>query len=322
MRKLALGLVLALSSMSCGGRDEARACWERELGPEPRAEVLAGGVTALELVVDESDVYLADPSGIVRVPKSGGTPTVLHRSVVAHLTVDAENIYWTESVVRQAVFAMNKRSLLITKLSDDLDDAGAIAADGDMATAFASGDAPNTTISKFVYWVDEKTGAVRRVAPGRAAEVVASGKRGVYSVRVDRERVYWTTEGPFSISSQRIGGGDLQSVSMSASVLTFAMDSKDVFFDGFDGGIALGRFSKPAGTPVAVDTGGATRVAADGTSLFWTAHERCEVRAFDKATKRTRVIAANQARPSALATDGTHAYWTNVVVGTVMRALK
>ena len=323
MRKLAVALVFALPCASCThDREETHECWDGSLGPEPRAEVLGRGVNAFDLVLDETDVYLADRSAIVRVAKTGGAPAFLYRGVVAHLTVDAENVYWTESVVSQAVYAMNKQSLLVTKLVDDVDGAGDIVADGDLATAFARGVAPATTRSKFLYWVDEKTGAVRRLALGGKPEVVVTGRGGVFAVRLDQERVYWTTERPFSINSQLIGGGDLKTVAMSASVLTLAIDATDAFFDGFQGGVGLGRFSKPAGTPAAVDSGGATRVAADGTTLFWTAHERCEVLAFDKASRLTRVIAANQARPSALATDATHAYWTNIVDGTVMRAPK
>lgn len=323
MRWLALGLALAFPCLSCG-RDhgDPHACWDGPLAPEPRAEVLGRGVSAFELAIDETDVYLADATGIARVPKTGGAPSFLHRSVVAHLAVDADNIYWTESVVNHAVYAMDKRSLLVTKLVDDADDAAAIAADGALATAFASGAAAATTRSKFVYWVDEKTGAVRRLAPGGTPEVVVPGRGGVFLVRLDQERVYWTTERPFSISSQLIAGGDARTVAMNASVLDLALDGSDAFFDGFNGGTGLGRFSKPAGGPVAVDSGGATRVAADGATLFWTAHERCEVRGFDKASNLTRVIAANQARPSALAVDATHAYWTNIVDGTVMRAPK
>jgi hypothetical protein len=65
------------------------------LAGDPPATLVAG-VSAVDLVLDATDIYFADGQTLQKVPLAGGTPTVLARESAWRLALDATTIYWTD----------------------------------------------------------------------------------------------------------------------------------------------------------------------------------------------------------------------------------
>jgi hypothetical protein len=68
--------------------------------PVSKATMLASGVNAQAIALDDSNVYVISNQGLLRIPKSGGNFTpigILQQGGVGGLVVDADNVYYVDN---------------------------------------------------------------------------------------------------------------------------------------------------------------------------------------------------------------------------------
>jgi hypothetical protein len=69
-------------------------------GPISKATVLASGVNAQAIALDDTDVYALSNQGLLRIPKAGGNFTpigIVQQGGVGGLVVDADNVYYVDN---------------------------------------------------------------------------------------------------------------------------------------------------------------------------------------------------------------------------------
>lgn len=294
---------------ACGGGDDVPDPCE---GNDARVEIVARDIDVKDVVVDDSDLWVATAQGIVRASKSGnGKPATLGRQA-RHLAVDAHNLYWEE----YGIYAMNKETLAIRQLAS-VRYGAAVVADGDIPSSIALGLPARTRESQFVYWIDD--GVRRSSALGGIPETLGSGQQNILFVRVDDTRVYWTANHPATIHSRALAGGDERTLNLDGAANGFFIDPNAGFVVSDNG---LSRFDKPNGAVSPIAPSPIESAATDGAAVYWAATTQCEIRAYDKATSSIRTIAAHQPSAASILIDDTHVYWVSPKDRTIRRAPK
>lgn len=133
------------------------------------------------IAVDASSVYwtsFASPSAVMKVPLSGGHPTILAKAPDAALglAVDDTNVYWVTQSAVMTVPTNGGASITLATTQ------------GGFGIAL---DATN------VYWTDHgNPGSVSRVAKmGGATTVLVTGLPAPAGIAVDATSVYWANQG-------------------------------------------------------------------------------------------------------------------------------
>jgi hypothetical protein len=176
----------------------------------------------------------AMPGAVLRVPLGGGTPaTVGTGGRPARVAIDAENVYWTDSL-----------NGLIMKAS----------LGGGAAVALASGQVEAMGLEAHrgqVYWTTQQShvsGSVMRVsASGGVPDTLASGEDLPSEVAVDDSGIYWVNAGNSGTIMMLPPDGQGRPIALAfggtAAGSAIAVDSKAVYWGSVDG--ALKRIAKP-----------------------------------------------------------------------------
>jgi hypothetical protein len=232
--------------------------------------VWTGRATPSRLVLDTDAVYwFVDTSdgtepgqqAIHRRPKDGGSPSVVrsHRDLLGCFTVDADSIYWLQG---NSVFKSAKDGKGLARIASgqSLSRSGCLAVD-----------------DARVYWSHEGSrGAIRAAAKagGSVAVEVVAGVDRARDVHVDRDHVYWVSDGRV-MSAPKQGGSPMQLAQASGAIDAIALDDAFVYFT-------------VRGAPDRED-GSVSRVAKGGGEQ--------------------KILASGQAQPSAIAVDRDSVYW-------------
>jgi sugar lactone lactonase YvrE len=138
------------------------------------------------VTVDDTSVFFTNPdprsggSGIMRAPKAGGTPTAIANGSIpkaAGIAIDGATATLFASTPDGRIVRVNKDGSGYVELATDQPDPRGVAVD-----------------ESNVYWVDTASGEVWTAdkAVGRP-RLIAASQRGVTTVVVDRDRIYWAT---------------------------------------------------------------------------------------------------------------------------------
>jgi hypothetical protein len=194
------------------------------------------------LVLDAAHVFWGtdvDPeyvSGVRSVPRTGGTivtvgtAAAVNQSVVADLTIDDANVYWTSGGYGGAVMSAPKAGGPEMVLATRLQDPRGIAVNGEHVYWVASGIDLGSGI---------EGGALMRVPLGGGTpEVLAAGQDGAEAIALDDTHVYWTLR-PDAIRRMPLAGGDVvdvlagtgeQALSFDGVLVDIALDGTHVYF--------------------------------------------------------------------------------------------
>ncbi len=159
------------------------------------------------LALDNTYVYFGDDVGIRRVPKEGGTVTILASGYDSYeMALDYGYVYWTEwsLVADDAIRRVPKAGGAVQTivLGGTLANPHGIAVDG-----------------SYVYWTEEDSGKVRRVSKkgGTILDLVPIQlSYQAYSIAVNDQHVFWidstTTPGTGRIRRVPKGGGTVDNL--------------------------------------------------------------------------------------------------------------
>jgi hypothetical protein len=276
--------------------------------------------TASRIAVDQTSVYwlAGDPSGVVRVPKCGGTPEAFaadDNASQSAFALDEANVYWADG--SGAVLMKSKTGgALIT-----------VASDPAIPTALAV-----DTVS--VYWTNAK-GVAKAPLTGGPVSTLASGTGVGFGIAVDDASVYWQSISPdeksVEVLSEPKEGGTVVTLARtreSSIGPTLVVDATSVYwaFCACNASPPGQLFSVPksGGTMVTLATTEACPigVAIDAMNLYST-EATCNgggigqstatstIRRTPKAGGNSAVIVSAQAWPLYIAVDDTSIYWTN-----------
>jgi hypothetical protein len=263
----------------------------------------------LDLVLDDDFAYVAGGGELVKVPKTGGAPTVLVSGgdVPAFLTVDATKVYFAGSGnTAYSLGAVSKVGNAVSVLWTGEACAGLATDDTRVYCALQ--------YSALILGFDKATGAQTTIGTA-AAEVRFAIAAGGY--------LYWGAEGDGTIGRTRIADGGKVILSNAAPwVWNIAMDADNVYW---------GRGQPQPGVLSVPKTGGATTVlagcavhsavaiAVDPTHVYWIDQDAGAIHAVPKTGGGDDVIASGQAGPRAIAADANAVYWLNHTDGKLMR---
>jgi hypothetical protein len=224
------------------------------------------------IVVDSASVYWADFQGgtVMKMPLGGNVaPTTIAsgQAYPSWMAIDSTNLYWTNQASPGTAMKANRSSLAVSTLVGGINDPFGIAVDSTYAyIALLSDD----------YVIKVK------LSDGSIASQLTSYQNNPYAVAIDSTNVYFTNQ---------VNSGDAHQVAQNASM---------------SAGISLGATSTPGG------------IATDGTNVYWVGGNtvyKCPV----GVAGGGKAIATNQSGASFVAVDATSVYWTNKGAGSVMK---
>ena len=137
------------------------------------------------MVVDDATVFFTNAgagieAGLMRMPKGGGTPVAIARSAIGgalSVAIDGEGLF--AALQDGRIVRVNKDGTGVLELAKGLVEPSSVVVD-----------------TRGVFWVDRVAGQVWTAdrLTGKA-RVVAANQQKVQHVAVDRDRIYWTTDG-------------------------------------------------------------------------------------------------------------------------------
>lgn len=185
---------------------------------DPAAKsLLVTGVGAVEsLVVDDVALYWAQPTGVMRVDKGGGSPSVLANGAPHRLAQDAGFVYWTEPGALRRVSKQGGSPELL-------------------ATVGVPGDI--TVRDGLVYWADKASTSIFAVPVNGSASpaTIAVDGHPIVEIEVDEAHLYWTHGAPGTGKLLRIakdGQGPAQEVH-TTEVGVLALDTDNIYTDTY-----------------------------------------------------------------------------------------
>ncbi len=184
------------------------------------------------LALDNTYVYFGDDVGIKRVPKEGGTVTILASGYDSYeMALDDSYVYWTEwrLVADDAIRRVPK-------------------AGGAVQTIVLGGTLANphgiAVDRSYVYWTEEDSGKVRRVSKkgGTILDLVPIQlSYQAYSIAVDDQHVFWidstTTPGTGRLRKVPKGGGIVDNLLVGLSAPRAVSVSANYVYWGDSGGV-------------------------------------------------------------------------------------
>lgn len=246
------------------------------------------------IAVDEETVYyvLATENGaVMRVPRDGGTPTVLASGQHSPwgLTVDATSVYWTTS----------------GNLSDAQSDGGQSFTSGSVMKVARTGGAPTTLVSSIPYGF---------VEIGWSPPMVA----------VDDTSVYWTNVGfedptaqftpTGSVTKVPLGGGSPVALApRQTAPAAIAVDGTNAYWMTLapsNGNGAVMKVGRDGGTPVALatpDQSAFSAIVVAGGSVYWT--NSTAIMRVSTTGGTPELVASVDSAPVAVAADAENIYW-------------
>ncbi len=221
-----------------------------------------------DLAVGPSGAYWTDfDEGVMRVDLGGGAPSVIDSDPGAQgITLDASNVYWTQSVGYGDVMQAPLSGGPPTALASQQDIGWRIAVD-----------------EQHAYWtrhgMDLEDGAVVRVSlAGGSPELLVSGQPLPEGIAVDETSVYWTNAGT---QDNNFADGSVMKMSLTGDQVTtlasnqpwptgIAVDETSVYWTNADGGTVM-KVPPQGGDPivVAAQQPGPFDIAVDATSVYW-----------------------------------------------------
>ncbi len=221
------------------------------------------------IVLDATYVYWTNNYGntVMRMPLSGSVAPVTiatNQLSTSAMAIDATNLYWSTS---SSVMKATLSNLTVSTLVGGVTDAVGVAVDSTYAYVALTGD---DYIIKVL------------LSNGSVAAQLTGFQNNPYWLAIDSSNVYFTNQA---------SSGDAHQVGQNASM---------------NAGISLGATALPQG------------IAADGVNVYWAGNNTI-YKAPVGAVNGGKAIATNQNGASFVALDATSVYWTNNAAGTVMK---
>ncbi|HQP37874.1 MAG TPA: hypothetical protein PLI95_21980, partial [Polyangiaceae bacterium] len=198
---------------ACGNVCAGTECKTGKCDNEPPVTLASSGAAPTDIALDADNVYWSSSTGVHRVAKSGGAPTVLAAAGEPRgIALDATHIYWTDA----SSFSVMSMSL-----------------SGGEAIALATGQEHPWRVATdgvHVYWTDH--GAVRRV-PVAGGDVVdiATLLPDPAGIVVDATHAYFTDATLGTVNRVPLAGGIvMQLASWQSSPMWLAVDATSVYF--------------------------------------------------------------------------------------------
>ena len=199
--------------------------------------IVAGLNSVYRLTLDANNIYWTDIAGglIQSIPKTGGSPTTLATdpSAPGGIAVDSQNVYWTEMVVPGNVVAAPIGGGPVTYLGLAVNTPG-LATDG-----------------TFVYWTESAyaVGQVNSnyIGKGSIPSTLASGLFAPYDLVMDSTSVYWVDSYPGDVKQISIAGGTPSVLASGLSEpIAITADSANVYWIENDYGVTNGGVLRSA----------------------------------------------------------------------------
>lgn len=230
---------------ACNHACEGEACFS---GTCVASVLAVGQGVVTDLALDVDTVYFSNDSTISRVPKAGGSVSVLAADLAqpGALAVDDQNVYFTTDTAVMKVDKKGGQAVVLASQQDPLWD---LAIDSD-----------------FVYWTTHHDcGEVKRVPKnGTQRETLVVDAAKPRTLAVDGSFVYWTTFDGKSIRKLDKGGAGIpvalvsgqhaaHNLVVDAEGLYFSAGSSDVASLALTGGTPLTHSAKLNATNITVD---------------------------------------------------------------------
>ena len=295
---------------------------------------LEGGRCLVTLVAGESPEHIAINSTwvfwtnqivvdggyadtVMRVPKGGGTPTMIASGYgdITALAADETNIYW---------LAPDKRTLMTARIE------GGAPATLATENLVSGGIALDSTYVYFPTAIsDTRTGVMKVPIKGGTPTLVVSLSEGgpLGNIVVDATSVYWA--GIETIEKAPIAGGPvtlLASYPYAVDTAGIAVDSTNVYWTRADAELLLMKIPLGGGTPtpIAGSPCGPGPITVDGTAVYWGNAGRSDcagtiMKLAIGARDPTALAPVDSFFATGIAVDARSVYWVNLEAGDVMK---
>jgi Domain of unknown function (DUF5050) len=323
---LAAGVFVAAVAMvsACGSRtglepEDASASEDAAAGAACGAsgvfKLASADCAGLGLVVDATTVFWVDGETIRSIDKCGGKVSVLARGQPAayFIAVNSDRVYWTNSVDNGSVVSVGRGGGTPTTLAAEQRNAAGIALD-----------------STYVYWANRgptvappipaRLGSILRMPLGGGSPTtLASRQASPASIALDETSIYWTNDtcgGPpnrcplGALLRMSLDGGESSTVLSGYYGPTYVTIDSSAAFFLWGEGQYLGMVPLVGGQVSTLASQGASGLAVDGTSVYFSDLLLGTVLKTPSLGGDVHTLASRQTA-SAVAVDATSVYWAN-----------